>query len=96
MTGPSQARAAWGEDPSLVTDIAFPDAVADPFGQIARVYGAIGLGLSGEAEAAIMAWFENRPREPVDRPRYSAQEFGLSDGQINDRFASYNQRFRPE
>lgn len=89
-------RAAWGEDPSLVTDIAFPDAVADPFGQIARVYGAIGLGLSGEAEAAIMAWFENRPREPVDRPRYSAQEFGLSDGQINDRFASYNQRFRPE
>ena len=88
-------RDAWAAEPSLVTDIAFDDAVADPFGQVARVYDTIGLGLSEEAEISIRHWYEHRPRESVDRPRYTPEEFGLTEGRIKERFAPYNRRFRP-
>ena len=37
------ARDAWTDEAQRVTDIAFADAVADPIGQVARVYDAIGL-----------------------------------------------------
>ena len=49
-------RAAWGDDPALVTDLQFEDAVADPIGQVARVYDAVGLELTADAEAAMRDW----------------------------------------
>lgn len=87
-------RSEWGDDPSLVTDIAFEDAVADPFGQVARVYDAVGVDLTNEVDAAVRTWYENRPRETMARPDYTAEQFGLSAGQIAERFAAYNERFR--
>ncbi|MFY2858737.1 sulfotransferase [Mycobacterium sp. THU-M104] len=45
-------RDGWTDDAARVTDIAFDDAVADPIGQVARVYNAIGLPLTAEAETA--------------------------------------------
>lgn len=89
-------RAEWGDTPSLVTDIAFEDAIADPFGEVARVYAAIGVSISGDAGAAMRKWYSNRPRETVARPKYTAEEFGLSAGRINERFAVYNECFRPK
>ena len=38
-------RDGWQDDTAVVTDIAFDDAVADPIGQVARVYDAVGLPL---------------------------------------------------
>jgi hypothetical protein len=90
-----QVRAAWGQDPALVTDLAFTDVVADPLGQIANVYAAIGLDLSVEAESAIRAWLTGRPHDPSVRPDYSPERFGLSAEQIEERFAVYRSRFLP-
>ena len=36
------ARDGWGDETARCTDIEFADAVADPIGQVARVYDAIG------------------------------------------------------
>ena len=49
--------------------------------------------LTADAESAMRRWLVERPREPA-RPPYSADDFGLSDGQIDERFAAYNARFR--
>ena len=87
-------RASWADDSSRCTDVEFADAVADPIGQVARVYDAIGLPLTVEVEASMRRWLVERPREST-RPPYAAAEFGLSDAQIDDRFATYNSRFRP-
>ena len=38
-------------------------------------------------------WLVERPREQA-RPPYAADDFGLSDDQIDERFAAYNSRFR--
>ena len=84
-------RDRWADDACI--DVQFSDAVADPIGQVARVYDAAGMALTADAESAMRRWLVERPREP-DRPPYSAEEFGLSNAQIDERFATYNARFR--
>ena len=84
--GPTSRRTA-------CTDIEFDDAVADPIGQVARVYDAVGLPLTAEArnrDAALAR--ASVPREAA-RPPYAAGDFGLTDEQIDERFAVYNERF---
>ncbi len=87
------ARAGWSDEAARCTDVEFADAVADPIAQVARVYDSIGLAMTDQAEAAMRQWLVERPREPA-RPPYSAEDFGLTGGQIDERFAAYNSRFR--
>ncbi len=63
----------WTDEAQRVTDIEFGDAVADPIGQVARVYDAIGVELTAEAEAAMCRWLVDRPREPA-RPAYALDD----------------------
>ncbi len=86
-------RETWADETTQCTDIQFTDAVGDPIGQVTRVYDAIGVAVTPDAEAAMRRWLIERPREP-ERPPYAAADFGLSDAQIDDRFAAYNSRFR--
>jgi sulfotransferase family protein len=87
------SRAGWADESTRCTDIEFADAVADPIGQVSRVYDAIGLDLTETAAIAMRRWLAERPREHP-RPPYAARDFGLSDGQIDERFEAYNARFR--
>jgi hypothetical protein len=87
------SRSRWSDESKRCTDIEFADAVADPIGQAARVYDAIGSTLTSDAESAMRRWLAERPRESA-RPPYAARDFGLSDNQIDERFADYNARFR--
>lgn len=89
------ARASWADDAQRVTDIQYDDAVADPIGQVARIYDAIDVPLTSQAEAAMRRRLVDRPREP-GRPAYALQTYGLSGAQIDERFAAYNARFRPD
>ncbi len=86
------ARDGWGCDGALVTDVAYADAVADPIGQVARVYDAVGLPLTAEAEGAMRRWLAERPRE-VARPPYGLADYGLSPEQVDERFSLYTKRF---
>lgn len=87
------ARNAWTDETTRCTDIEFTDAVADPIGQAARVYDAVDLPLTADAESAMRRWLAERPRDPA-RPPYAANDFGLTEDQIDERFAAYNDRFR--
>ena len=87
------ARAGWADEAARCTDIEFDAAVTDPIGQAARVYDAIGMPLTGEAESAMRRWLAERPREPARTP-YRAADFGFSDDDIDERFAAYTKRFR--
>jgi Sulfotransferase family len=85
-------RDGWSDESARVTDIRFDDAVADPIGQVARVYDAVGLPLTVEAEKAMRRWLAERPREAA-RPPYGLQDYGLRPEQVDERFALYNKRF---
>jgi hypothetical protein len=86
------ARSAWADQAERVTDIGFDAAVTDPIGQIARVYDALGLALTVEAEGAMRRWLKERPHE-ASRPRYTLDDYGLAPDQVADRFRLYNKRF---
>ncbi len=86
------ARDGWGCDGAPVTDVAYDDAVADPIGQVARVYDAVGLPLTAEAEGAMRRWLAERPREAA-RPPYGLADYGLSAEQVDERFSLYTERF---
>jgi hypothetical protein len=82
-----------GWDSGCVTDIQFEDAVADPIGQVSRVYDAIGVPLTDQARDAMRHWLQVRPREGA-RPPYRLSDFGLHPEQVDERFTEYNRRFR--
>ena len=93
-------RMGWTNDRAMAarasvpaTDLQFEDAVTDPIGEVARVYDALGLPLTSEAEAAMRHWLGVRPRE-TGRPAYRCEGYGLTREQIDERFASYNDTFR--
>ncbi len=86
-------RDRWADDARRCTDIEFTDAVADPIGQVARVYEAVDLPLTSHAESGMRRWLDERPREPARAP-YAASDFGLDDAAIDERFSDYNIRFR--
>lgn len=86
-------RGGWADEATLCTDVEFAEAVADPIGQVSRVYDAIGVPLTSDAESAMRRWLAERPRE-LPRPPYAATDFGLDDVQIDERFTAYNARFR--
>jgi hypothetical protein len=88
-------RDGWADESSRVTDIQYADAVADPIGQVGRVYDAVGLDLTETAVAAMEQWLANRPRE-VPRPPYDLSAYGLTDEQVEMRFSLYNKRFRKD
>jgi hypothetical protein len=85
-------RDGWSDETARVTDIGFDDAVADPIGQVTRVYDAVGLPLTDEAEEAMRRWLAERPREAA-RPPYGLPDYGLRPEQVDERFALYNKRF---
>jgi len=86
-------RDSWASQTARVTDIAYDDAVADPIGQVARVYDAVGLPLTVEAESAMRRWLAERPRE-VARPPYGLADYGLLPEQVDERFSLYAKRFQ--
>lgn len=85
-------RDGWPDDEDRVTDIGFDDAVADPIGQVARVYDAVGIPLTAEAEGAMRRWLAGRPREAA-RPPYDLPAYGLRPEQVDERFTLYHKRF---
>jgi hypothetical protein len=86
------ARSGWVDEADRVTDIGFDPAIDDPIGQIARVYDALDVALTAEAEGAMRRWLKERPRE-ASRPRYALADYGLAPGQVEERFRFYNKRF---
>lgn len=88
-------RDGWADDAARVTDVGYDNAVTDPIRQVARVYDAVGLPLTSQAETAMARWLDERPRE-ADRPPYTLADYGLRPEQVDERFALYNKRFRQQ
>lgn len=70
-------------------DLAFTDLLADPKGQIERVYGFINENLTERALKEMTAWQELNTRESRPEHHYTLEEFGLSEGLINELFGNY-------
>ena len=68
--------------------------VADPIASVRAVYAAQGRELSVEAEVRMRRWLAEHPANRHGAHRYGLDKFGLEAGEVKERFAAYEDRYR--
>jgi len=80
--------------PGQVVDVRFQDFRNDQIGTIARIYDAIGLELSAEAEANMRAFLAAHPGDAANSlKRYSFADTGLDEAELRERARPYQEYF---
>ena len=74
------------------TDIHFHDAVRDPISQAEKIYMALRQPLLDSTRTAMRSWLLEDSKNAL-RHHYRAEDFGLTDALIEQKFQAYKQRF---
>ncbi len=74
-------------------DVSYYDLVADPLGEVRRIYDAAGLELTAEAVRAMTALLAHQKQDKHGRHVYRTRDFGLSQALVEETFADYRSRF---
>lgn len=82
------ARASDGAQGRIV-DVNFAALVQDPLAVVERIYAACGRVLSNEARSRMSAYLEENPRGKHGAHRYTLADFGLTRGDVDERFQDY-------
>ena len=92
-----QARADGVFAPGQVVDVRYQDIRHDLVGAAARIYDAIGLELSAEAEARMRAFLAAHPGDQGGSlKRYSFADTGLDEAELRERARPYQEFFGVE
>ena len=81
-------------DESVFVDVSYYDLIADPLGELRRIYGAAGIDLTEEAADAARVVSERSGKNRYGRHVYSAASFGLDDETIDGYSAAYRHEYR--
>lgn len=84
-------RAAHGWD--SIYDLQYTALMADPFGEMKKLYRHFGEPLSREAEAAMAAYLARNPKGKHGEHHYALSEYGLTEDAVRARYADYCRRF---
>ena len=76
-------------------DIGFIEFQADPISQIRRLYGWLGDELTPATVKRMRAWRAGNPKDKHGTHTYNADQFGISDQALTQRFGAYRDRFAP-
>jgi NAD(P)-dependent dehydrogenase (short-subunit alcohol dehydrogenase family) len=74
-------------------DVSYCDLVADPIGEVRRIYAAAGMALGAEAESSMKALLAHEVQGRFGRHVYRTRDFGLSPVAVDEAFARYRERF---
>jgi len=74
-------------------DLHFEDLVADPIAQVQKAYQQFDIDWTPEGEVALRQWSEENPQHQHGKHSHSGDQLALSKEQIQERFASYINRF---
>jgi hypothetical protein len=70
-------------------DIQFEEVVADPVAVLGRAYEQFDIPWSSDIEGRMRSFLANNPRGKHGAHRYESEDFGMTLGQIRERFESY-------
>jgi hypothetical protein len=79
-----------------VLDVHYADLARDPVGTVRGVYDALGLEAGDGAFEAMAGHLAAHPRGEFGGHRYDVGAFGLTEGEVRERFASYVERYGVE
>jgi hypothetical protein len=88
-------RARARHDPARFCDVGYSDFVVNPMGTVEAVYAHFGLELTGAAGDAMRTLCERNAGDAGGGAgagaghRYALSDFGLTGGQVDERFAEY-------
>jgi len=80
------ARRAWS--PQRAVDVEYTSLVADPMGEVQRIYDHFGLELGPQARRSMEAFLGSHPQHAGGVHRYSLEQFGLDSREEAVRFAT--------
>ncbi len=81
-------------DDGVFIDVSFYDLIADPLGELRRIYGAAGIDFTEEAADAARNVSERSGGDGHGRHVYSPASFGLDDETIDGYSAAYRREYR--
>jgi hypothetical protein len=74
-------------------DIGYRDLLKDPVGEAQKALAGLGMTLDAQGDAAIKSWLAENARDQRASHSYTAEEFGLTEREIENGFANYIGRF---
>ena len=80
-------------DPKRFVDVWHDDFVADGLGAAEKIYSRFGCDLDPAVRAAMAARIARHPRHQHGSHQYSLERYGLSEGDLRERFTDYVERF---
>lgn len=86
-----EARGGRGEEQFY--DLQFRDLQRDPLAAIRKIYDYFGLPVTDAAADAMQRFRADNPPGKHGEHSYQLKDWGLSEGEIRDRFARYVERF---
>ena len=87
------AEAVRQAHPGRILDVIHSDFHRDPMQVIARIYRFAGLELPPEVRAVMLERIAAKPELSHGVHRYDVADFGMTEGQIRERFGDYIARF---
>ncbi|MYC18809.1 MAG: sulfotransferase [Gemmatimonadales bacterium] len=78
----------------VFVDVSFYDLIADPVGELRRMYGAAGIDFTDEAADAARNVSERSGKDGHGRHVYSPASFGLDEETIDRHSAAYRREYR--
>lgn len=80
-----------GED--RIIDVHYSDLVADPMGEMRKLYARLGDAFTPEAEAGIQGWIDDNPQDKFGRHEYKLAQYGVTLEQLQPLFERYLSRY---
>jgi hypothetical protein len=74
-------------------DVHYGELMSNPVGTVERICGQIGLAWSDGTREHLKQWLANNRQHKYGIHRYAAEDFGLNEGSIAERFKTYRERF---
>ena len=80
------------QHPDNFLDLEILNMIKDPIDEMKKIYEFIGEPFGEKTEVAMEAWREENKHE-MGAHKYSLEEYDLTESQINDNFAKYQQKY---
>ena len=90
----AEFRARRPEHPVL--DVAYADLARDPLGTVRGLYDTLGLEPGPGAFAALEQHLADHPRREFGSHGYDVRDFGLTEGDVRERFRAYTEAYGVE
>jgi hypothetical protein len=83
---PLEYSAEW---PDAIHHVYYDDLVADPVGQVKKIYGWLGREWTATVDGNVQAWLRDNPQNKHGKHRYALEDWGLSKKDLEPYFSDY-------